>query len=60
MERKRAKILKGIYLKIFFIIFLREKKNHLYVCLKVLRLDRSNKVVQPTMTIIDVPRDDSA
>lgn len=43
----------------FSVIFLGEK-NHLYICLKIFRLDKSNKIVQPVVTIIDVPRDDTA
>lgn len=58
MERKKAKNLKISYLKIFLLFSL--ERNHLYVCLKVLRHGKRNEVVRPIMTIIYVPRDDSA
>lgn len=42
----------------FYFIFLWKKKKIVCMC-KVLRLDKSNKVIQLTVTIKDVPRDNS-
>lgn len=58
MERKKAKNVKQSYLKIFILFSFGKKKIIVCMC-KVLRLDKSNKVIQLTVTIKDVPRDNS-